>query len=197
MKKLHALIAALGIIVGSMASASAQAPAAKAPSSTAKPPSSAVKAKSAAMRQPFTLRLKVDKDSYSEIHYDPQPYVSDNEVYLFSGDKFGVNLVIKDGRVAEVLYQPDSKKADVVFGFEQPKELQNGLWMALTIDNKMKRGVSLEGLMSIPGKKDLFKTSILPVKAGKSGLESWPHPISQLVLGNLQLTSRDTDQPKK
>ena len=69
--------------------------------------------------------------------------------------------------------------------------------MALTIDNKMKRGVSMEALMSIPGKKDVFKTSILPVKAGKSGLESWPHPISQLVLGNLQLTPEEGAQPKK
>lgn len=148
------------------------------------------------MRKPFTLRLKVDKDNYSEIHYDAQPYVSENEVYLFPGDKFGVNLVIRDGHVTDVRYQPDLTKADVVFGFEQPKELQNGLGMALTIDNKMKRGVSVEALMSIPGKKDVFKTSILPVKPGKSGLESWPHPISQLVLGNLQLTADEAEAKK-
>lgn len=153
--------------------------------------------KQPAVRKPFTLRLKVDKDHYSDIHYDQQPYVSENEVYLFSGDKFGVNLVIKNNRVMEVQYQPDVQKADVVFGFEQPKELQNGIGMTLTIDNKMKRTVSMEGLMSIPGKKDVFKTSILPVKAGKSNLESWPHPISQLVLGNLQLTSEDSAQQKK
>jgi len=150
-----------------------------------------------ASREPFTLRLKVDKEHYSDIHYDRQPYVSENEVYLFPGDKFGVNLVLKDGRVMEVRYQPDASKADVVFGFEQPKELQDGLGMALTIDNKMKREVSMEALMSIPGKKDVFKTSILPVKAGKSGLESWPHPISQLVLGNLQLTPEGAAQSKK
>ena len=149
------------------------------------------------MREPFNLRLKVDKVHYDEFHYDKQPYVSDNAVYLFSGEKFGVNLIVKDGRVAQVLYQPDVKKADVVFGFEQPKELQDGLGMALTIDNKMKRGVSMEGLMTIPGKKDPLKTSILPVQPGKSGLESWPHPIWQLVLGNLQLTPEGADQPKK
>ena len=144
-----------------------------------------------------TLRLKVDKDHYSDIHYDKEPYVSENEVYLFPGDKFGVNLVVRSDRVAEVRYQPDKEKADVWFGFEQPKELQDGLGMALTIDNKMKRSVSMEGLMSIPGKKEVFKTSILPVKPGKSGLESWPHPISQLVIGNLQLTAESADPPKE
>jgi hypothetical protein len=197
MNSVRPLIVAMGIIIGCTVAGSAQAPAAKAPSSTAKPLPSKTKPRATLMREPFTLRLKIDKTNFSDIHFDREPYVSQNEVYLFSGDKFGVNLVVKDGRVAEVHYQPDVRKADVVFGFEQPKELQDGLSMALTIDNKMKRGVSMEGLMSIPGKKDVFKTSILPVKPGKSGLESWPHPISQLVLGNLQLTADAAEQPKK
>jgi len=196
MRSIRLLVAATGFIVVCIIPGSGQTPAAKAATSTAKPRSSVTKPK-AVMREPFTLHLKIDKDNFSDIHFDRQPYVSDNEVYLFSGDKFGVNLVLKDGRVAEIRYQPDVKRADVVFGFEQPKELQNGLSMALTIDNKMKRGVSMEALMSIPGKKDVFKTSILPVKAGKSGLESWPHPISQLVLGNLHLTPEEGAQPKK
>lgn len=183
MTNLRPLIAAGALLAFNITSLSGQ-------TSTPKP-------KSAVTREPFTLHLKVDKDHFSDIHYDPQPYVSENEVYLFPGDKFGVNLVVKDGRVVEVRYQPDVTKADVVFGFEQPKELQNGLGMALTIDNKMKREVNMEGLMSIPGKKDVFKTSILPVKPGKSGLESWPHPISQLVLGNLHLTAEDAAQTKK
>jgi hypothetical protein len=180
---LRPFIVAMMILVAGIASLSAQ---------RAKP-----KPTGPVMREPFDLRLKVDKAHYEQVHYDKQPYVSDNEVYLFSGEKFGVNLVVKDGRVAEVRYQPDVKKADVVFGFEQPKELQDGLGMTLTIDNKMKRAVGMEGLMTIPGKKDPLKTSILPVKAGKSGLESWPHPIWQLVLGNLRFAPEGATQPKK
>jgi hypothetical protein len=155
------------------------------------------KAKSSGMREPFTLRLKIDKEHYSDVHYDRQPYVSENEVYLFSGDKFGVNLVVNDGRVVEVRYQPDVTKADVWFGFEQPKEFGDGLGMALTIDNKTKRALSMQALMSVPGKKDVFTTTILPIKPGKSGLESWPHPISQLVLGNLKFAGDDAGPPKK
>ena len=181
MKRLLPLIA-LGVLVATgIGSLSAQSSAAKGP----------------VMREPFTLRLKVDKDHYSDIHYDREPYVSENEVYLFSGDHFGVNLVVKGGRVVEVRYQPDKQKADLWFGFEQPKELQNGIAMALTIDNKMKRGVSMEGLGSITGRKDPIKTSIRSVEAGKSGLELWPHPIAQLVLGNLQLMAENADPSKK
>jgi hypothetical protein len=181
MKSLSPLIA-LGVLLATgITSLSAQ-------SSTAKGP---------VMREPFTLHLKVDKDHYSDIHYDREPYVSENEVYLFPGDKFGVNLIVKGDRVVEVRYQPDKAKADLWFGFEQPKELQNGVFMTLTIDNKMKHGVGMEGLGSIPGKKNPIKTSIQAVEAGKSGTEVWPHPIAQLVLGNLQLLPNNADQSKK
>jgi hypothetical protein len=118
-------------------------------------------------------------------------------VYLFSGDKFGVNLIVKGGQVVEVRYQPVKEKADVWFGFEQPRELQNGLYMALTIDNRMKRGLSMEGLGSIPGRKDPIKTDIRSVEPGKSGTELWPHPLAQLVLGNLQLTPENAGPSKK
>ena len=54
----------------------------------------------------------------------------------------------------------------------------NGPGMMLTVQNKMKRDVSMEALMSLPGRKGVFKTSIVPIKAGLSDFESWPHPIS-------------------
>ena len=47
-------------------------------------------------RDPFTLKLRVDKDHFYEEHYDKRiPYVAESDVYLFSGENFGVNLNIK------------------------------------------------------------------------------------------------------
>ena len=158
----------------------------------------APKPNGAVLRQPFTQKLKVDKDHYSEERYDRRiPYVSENEIYLFLDDKFGVNITVRDGRIVSVKYQPDVAKADVWFRFEQPPELPGGVGMTLAIENKMKHGLSMEAKMSVPNKKGEIQTSILPVKAGKSGLETWPHAISQLVLGNLQLTKDSADGLKK
>jgi hypothetical protein len=160
--------------------------------------SAAPKPNGVVLRKPFTLKLKVDKDHYYEERYDRRiPYVAENEVYLFLDDKFGVNLTVRNNRIVEVKYQPDAAKADVWFKFEQPPELPGGVGMTLAIENKMKHGISMEALMSMPNKKEVLKTSILPVKAGKNGLETWPHAISQLVLGNLQLTEDSADEPKK
>jgi len=152
------------------------------------------------LRGPFALKLRVDKEHYyEEKHERGIPYVSENEVYLFLDDKFGVSITVQDDRIVDVSYQPDFAKADVWFIFQQPKELQKGgsAGMILTIQNKMKRGLSMEALMTVPGKKQVFKTSILPVEPGLSGFESWPHPIAQLVLGNLQLTKNSADRLKK
>jgi hypothetical protein len=160
--------------------------------------SAAPRPNGAELRKPFTLKLKIDKEHYYEERFDRRiPYVSENEVYLFLDDKFGVNLTVRNNRIVSVRYQPDAAKADVWFKFEQPPELPGGVGMTLAIENKMKHGLSMEGLMSVPNKKEVLKTSILPVKAGKSGLETWPHAISQLVLGNLQLTKDSAVEPKK
>jgi hypothetical protein len=184
MRIVHRLVVSAVLCVASVALVSAQTAAPK-PNGTV-------------LRKPFTLKLKVDKDHYYEERYDRRiPYVSENEVYLFLDDKFGVNVTVRNDRIMSVRYQPDPAKADVWFKFEQPPELPGGVGMTLAIENKMKHGLSMEALMSVPNKKEVLKTSILPVKAGKSGLETWPHPISQLVLGNLQLTKDSDDEPKK
>ena len=41
-------------------------------------------------REPFTLKLHVDKDHYYEEHYDRKiPFVAGNDVYLFCGESSG------------------------------------------------------------------------------------------------------------
>ncbi len=142
-------------------------------------------------RDPFTLRLHVDKDRFYEEHYDRKiPFVADNAVYLFAGENFGINLIVKDGEVGEVLYQPDPAKSDVRLRFWQEKKLKSG--MMLVIENKTKKKLFLDALMTVPQSKGIHKTSILPVDAGLSNYESWPHPIVQLVLTNLRFSEKST-----
>lgn len=148
-------------------------------------------------REPFTLKLRVDKDHYYEEHYDKRiPYVSDNDVYLFSGEQFGINLNLKGDDVAGVVYQPDAKKADVWFVFSQPKDLGPAGTM-LTIRNNLKRELRMEAVMTVPGKQGIYKTSIVPIGPGLSDYESWSHPIVQLVLRTFRLSDKETVKPSK
>src|SRR5712692_9741984 len=93
-------------------------------------------------REPFTLKLRVDKDHYYEQHFDKVPYVGENDVYLFVGDHFGVNLNDTKAEFLTVTFQPDTAKADVQFGFTQEKGPKDMVMMLLTVQNKVNRQLS-------------------------------------------------------
>jgi hypothetical protein len=144
-------------------------------------------------REPFTLKLRVDKQHYYEQHFDKVPYVAGSEVYLFVDDHFAVNLADTKAEFLTVTYQADSGKADVLLSFTQETDGKGDLFMMLTVQNKLHRGFSYDALMTVPTKKEILETHVLPVEAGLSNFESWPHPIVQLVLRNF----RFSDSPAK
>jgi len=144
-------------------------------------------------REPFTLKLRVDKDHYYEQHFDKVPYVAEDDVYVFLGDHFGVNLTDNKGEFLTVTYQPDSARADVQFGFTQEKAGNGMFMMLLTVQNKLDHRLSYEALMTVPKKEGMLKTNMLPIEPRLASFESWPHPIVQLVLRNF----RFSDSPAK
>jgi hypothetical protein len=139
-------------------------------------------------RAPFDLKLHVDKEHFYQEHFEKIPYVADNEVYLFAGESFGINVTVVDGQISGITYQPGPDKSDVQFKFSQEKSGNKAapFMMMLATQNHLKQRLQFEALMTIPGKQGAFKTSILPVEPGLSGFESWPNPIVQLVLRNFR-----------
>src|ERR1700740_277004 len=150
-------------------------------------------AQESAFRAPFVLKLHVDNEHYYEETFDRVPYVAENEVYLFAGETFGINVTISENQLSRIIYQRDPAKADVEFKFTQEKS-PNRLTMLLVIRNKLKRKLYLDALMTIPEKKEIFKTSVLPVEPNLSDFESWPHPIVQLVLRNFRFSENGSKQ---
>lgn len=148
-------------------------------------------------RDAFTLKLHVDKEHYYEERYDRRiPYVAENDIYLFCGENFGVAVRGKGDEITGVDYESAIEKADLWFSFAQPKEL-GPAGMMLTIQNKLKRRIYMDALMTVPGKKGIYKTSIVPIDAGLSDFESWPHPIVQLVLRNLRYSEKPAETSPK
>ena len=154
-------------------------------------PSDRKQPESPVFREPFTLRLRVDKDHYYEEHYDRGiPYVADNDIYLFSGEHFGVSVITNGQEVTAVSYQPNMEKADVWFTFKEEKLKDGRPMMLLTIQNKLKQQLYMDALMTKPDEKGILETTIVPIPAGLSDYESWPHPIVQLVLRNLRFAEK-------
>jgi len=138
-------------------------------------------------RTPFDLHLNIDGKRYYEEHFERMPYVYDDAVFLFNQDHFGVALNEKKEGGWSVDYQPDLSKADIVFKVTQEPDKQGGFMMMLVIENRTSRTLNMEALMTVPGQKDVFKTTIVPVRPGLTNFESWPHPIVKLVLRSFAL----------
>jgi hypothetical protein len=147
-------------------------------------------------RAPFKLKLHVDNEHYYEETFDRVPYVAEKDVYLFAGETFGINVTITENQLSRITYQRDPAKADVEFAFTQEKS-PNGWMMLLVIRNRLKRKLFLDALMTIPEKKGIYKTSVLPVEPNLSNFESWPHPIVQLVLRNFRFSENGSKQTER
>jgi hypothetical protein len=137
-------------------------------------------------REPFTLTLHVDKQRYYEQRFEKAPYFVDSTSFLFAGDHVGINVALVDGEIGSVSFQKDITKADVIFKLTKQRETNGDGTMLLTIQNKLKRPVLMDALMTVPGRKGVYKTSILPVRPGLTNYEAWPHPIVQLVVRNFR-----------
>lgn len=149
-------------------------------------------------REPFTLKLHVDKEHYYEEKFPKIPYVHGGDIYLFKGDSFGVDLDITNGVIRGIAYQADTNKAAMILEFTQMKIDDDGKAnMLLVIRNKSNQKLFFDALMTVPDSKKIRKTSILPVSPGLTNYETWPHPIVQLVLCNIRLKEQvDTQQDK-
>jgi hypothetical protein len=140
-------------------------------------------------RAPFDLKLGIDKEHYYQQHFDRIPFVADNHVYLFAGEEFGINVTVVDDQINGVNYQADLSKCDVAFKFWQEKS-PDGLMMMLITRNGLKRRLAFDALVTIPQKKGIKSTTVLPVDAGLTNYESWPDPIVQLVLRNFRFSEK-------
>ena len=146
-------------------------------------------------REPFTLKLHVDKEHYYEETFGKIPYVADNDVYLFKGDAFGIDFLITNGVISAVAYQPETNKASMTLRFTQEVKDDGDAMMMLVIKNHSKHKVFMDALMTVPGKKGTLKTTILPVEPKLSGYESWHEPIVQLVLRHIRLVEKPGTEP--
>jgi hypothetical protein len=153
-------------------------------------PGSQASTNAVAFRNPFTLKLHVDKEHYYEQEFPRIPYVFQGDVYLFKDDAFGIDLQITNGAVRSVSYQSDTNAAAVTLLFTQKVKDNGDAMMFLVIANHTKHKLFIDALMTTPEGKKPEKTSILPVEPGLSNYESWPHAIVQLVLRDIRLTEK-------
>jgi hypothetical protein len=100
-------------------------------------------------------------------------------------DNFGVSVGFSGRKLTAIAYQPDLSKADITFEFSQKVDTDGSAMMMLTIHNRTSHQLNMRALMTVPGEKAAIETSIIPIQAGLTNFESWPHAILKLLLHDL------------
>jgi hypothetical protein len=148
-------------------------------------------------RDAFTLKLRGTNGTNYKKPFDKVPYVDGGDVYLFVGDKFGVNVAVSGDEITGLTYVQNPDKADVGLEFTEQNLKGAGrseVMMMLSINSKLKRPLFIDALMTVPMKNGIYNTDILPIPAGLGDFESWPHPIVQLVLWNSRFAQQPSGQ---
>ena len=138
-------------------------------------------------REPFVLKLRIEGDKLHKQAFGKIPYVYKNNVFLFAGEKFGINIEKSDKGKFKVTYAKNVKNADIQFNFDQRQIVKTTWGMVLITKNNTKKTVKYKVLMTRPGLSGVYSTKSLPIKPGLANYEHWPHPILQLVVTEIRM----------
>jgi hypothetical protein len=143
-------------------------------------------ADAAVFREPFTLKLRLDKDRCYEQKIPKTPFVREDNVYMFVGEKFGILLEIDIHGFFAVHYQPDEGKADVFLELKEEIAKDGSVSTTLILHNKTKYTLNMDAFLTAPGQQGVMRTRIPPIQPGSIIHPTWPHAIIQLCLCNFQ-----------
>lgn len=141
-------------------------------------------------RKAVKIAVPVDKDHYQEINIPISPYVDPSlgMVVLLPGDSVHVSVTKKDGHIASLSYS--EKPSDLEFKFSKI-EPKDKIMTMLTVKNNMTISIVYSALVNSPKSKwRHFSTSTCPVRSKKSTFESWPYPISQILVRNVRFAQK-------
>lgn len=126
----------------------------------------------------------------------PTPYVHDDVVTLLPGDTLFIegdmegNRLVNLHAVRHAVREVRDPSQTLMLSFRQAG---SGMTM-LTIENGLPRAVKFHAKMRIPGHEGWRETSTCSVGPnGFQSFESWPHPISGLMIADFRLAGENAE----
>ena len=144
-------------------------------------------------RDPATISLRLDKMTVMDFEVEGVPVAFGRNVNLFPGEDFAVSVTIEDGGIKTLHYDPNatSPKDAISLRFFQDEEEPFG--MMLVVKNSFEKHLRYEAFIALPEQDGFIYTSSCPVGPGLSTYESWPYPISHIVLTNVHFIEPEED----
>ena len=141
-------------------------------------------------RQPYKLKVMVDKKNLYEEDLKESPYVwPDNTIQLYPGEKLFAEAEIKDGAIVKMTAVKENTNPEktLTISFTQVAEGKVHQQMMLKISNPFDKTLTYAASIFLLNHSKWVKTSVIPVAPGLSSFESWPDVILSIGIGNWAL----------
>jgi len=138
-------------------------------------------------RTPYTLKIEVDKKNFYEDQIGATPYIfPNNGMQIYPGETIYVEVLEENGIIKgmKAVKEITKPKTTLTIKFSQKSEKKIHQMMMLEVQNPFPKNLIYDAKMFLLSNKKWVNTSIYPVTAGLSGIETWPDIIISLGLDN-------------
>lgn len=144
-------------------------------------------------REPVTVTLRLDEETVMDFQVEGIPIAFERDVNLFVGESANLSVETENGEIRSIAYEPDSSQDDgeIAVRFSQSDEEPFG--MMLVVENSLDQFIRYKAFIAVPNHEGFSYTSSCPVGPGMSSYESWPYPISHIVMADVHFIEIDMD----
>jgi hypothetical protein len=142
------------------------------------------------VRDSFTLVMPVSKETFYESHIQSSPFIVGPKVLqLFPGDTVFIEIEQVNGLITDVKSVKENKNPEKTLEISFTQNVNNNVHasMTLKVKNPFQKDLSYQAMIRLMSSGKWAKTSIIPVKAGLLGFETWPDVIISIALNEWKL----------
>jgi hypothetical protein len=141
------------------------------------------------LRQPYRLKVAVDKSTTYEEDLPARPYLfPNNAIQIYPGETVFIEVEIAQDTVKSMraVKQISDSAKTITVSFAQNVKNSKHEMMMLTVYNPFQKQLSYDAKIYLLKYKKWVDTDVIPVSGGLSGIEMWPDLIVSMALGNWQ-----------
>ena len=146
-------------------------------------------------RAPVTISLRLDESTAMDYEVEGTPVAFKRDVNLFPGESVELSVTMEDGEIQALTYDPNVSPGKETISIRFSQDDDDPYGMMLVVENSFDKYIRYKAYVALPGQEGFVYTSSCPVGPGMSAYESWPRPISHIILTNVHFVevTRDGD----
>lgn len=137
------------------------------------------------------VEIILNEKEFAEVEYEARPFVESDIVNLVPNEKVFVQAEMRKGKIVRLRHVAvnENPERTIEIEFTQNQDRKRP-FMTLSVKNPFENELTYDANIQDFGKEDFRKTSTLAVPPQMMNVESWPTPLSRIVLNNFQLEKK-------